>query len=90
MDWRDNLIQSITDYGKLVLFWATYGGNVPSITKVVDPIIIERNRLIVQGNERLTRIETLIAEKEMLAQYINDKEDQINELYDYIDKLTND
>ena len=59
MDWQQEFIQTISNFVKLVGYMCFHGGSLPSYSMITNPVFRERNRLIVQGNERLKRIEDL-------------------------------
>ena len=89
MAWREDLINDISDYTKLVLGWSFHGGSCPRMTPLLDKVLNERNRLIVQGNERLKRIEDLEAQVKNLNICNDDLRDMVDELSDDKASLVN-
>ena len=86
MTWQSEFVSILGNFVKLVFFYTTHGGEFPSYSLVTKPVFEERNRLIVQGNERLKRIEELEADVKNLRMCNDDLRGMINEGLDDLDK----
>lgn len=87
MEFRETLINSILRFSKDIHYSILTGSPLPSFLEFGTPIMDERNRLIVIANERLTRIEELEADKELLINTIRNDEEAMSNMRDYIGEL---